>query len=135
MCFVQRDGPVKLWSAEEEWEGMARRTDECLREYGGENVTVGCERFTITPQTGKNSQAGWSLECIGMMRLLARAHGAGELVLQKPVEALGFCTNERLKAFDLWHVGGEGHAKDALRHALLYLVNTGYSQDRRLLGM
>lgn len=134
LALVEREGPRIVWSCEEEWEGIVRKTSEALMAYGGDQVHVGCEAFIITPQTGKNSQAGWSLETIGMMRLLARSYGAGDLDLQKPVEALSFCTNERLKAFDLWHVGGHGHAKDALRHVLLHLVNTGYSQDRRLLG-
>lgn len=134
ICLVERDGPRIVWSAEEDWVGVVRRASEALMSYGGEQIHVGCEKFTITPQTGKNSQAPWSLEIIGMMRLLARSYGAGDLDLQMPVEALSFATNDRLRAFDLWHVGGHGHAKDALRHVLLHLVNTGYSQDRRLLG-
>jgi hypothetical protein len=134
ICLVERDGPTVVWSSEEDWKGTVRLATDALRSYGGDKVHVGCERFIITPKTGTNSQAPWSLEIIGMMRLLSEAYGAGELDLQNPNEALEFVPNDRLKAFGLWHKGGKGHAKDALRHALLHLVNTTHGQDRRLLG-
>ena len=70
LCLVRRDPFELLWSDELDWIHNARKVDETLRELGGENVDVVCERFTITAQTAKNSQQGISLEVIGQVRLL-----------------------------------------------------------------
>ncbi len=136
ICLFKRtdDNEVELvWTDELDWLHTARKIDETLREYGGDDVDVVLERFTITQQTAKNSQQQWSIEIIGMARLLAVAHGAGEITLQSPADAKRFSTNARLKALDFWHVGGGGHALDALRHAVLRLTNTGWKDSRLLL--
>jgi hypothetical protein len=135
ICLIKRtdDNDIELlWSDELDWINTARRVDETLREYGGADVDVVLERFTITQQTAKNSQQQWSIEIIGMCRLMSMAHGAGEITLQAPSDAKRFASNPRLKAVDLWHVGGGGHALDAIRHGLLRLTRSGWS-DRRLL--
>lgn len=121
-----------IWSEEYDWVHTTRSLDQTLREYGGEDVQVVVERFTITVQTAKNTQQGWSLEIIGMIRLLAFAHGAGEIDLQSPADAKRFCTNTRLKALGFWHVGGGGHALDALRHGVLWFTRHGWSDTRLL---
>jgi hypothetical protein len=82
---------------------------------------VACERFTITAETGKLTQAPWSLEIIGAVRWLSRKYGLAFLE-QAPGDAKGLCDNARLKKLGWWHVGGEGHANDALRHLVLALV-------------
>jgi hypothetical protein len=135
IALIKRDRDDKLElieTAEEDWIGTARFVDTVLREHGGDNVDVVVERFTITQQTTKNSQQQWSIEIIGMIRLLAHAHGAGDITKQSPADAKRFATNSRLKNVGLWHVGGGGHALDALRHALLRLTNLGW-RDSRLL--
>jgi hypothetical protein len=133
VCLVRREPMELIESDELDWVETARFIDAKLREYGGENVDVVCERFIITVQTAKNSQQGISLELIGIVRFLALVHKAGAITLQSSADAKKFCTNPRLKQVGLWHVGGEGHALDALRHALLRLVNTGWSDERLLL--
>jgi hypothetical protein len=35
-------------------------------------------------------------------------------------------SNEKLKKLEFWHKGGEGHALDAIRHAVLRLVKIGW---------
>lgn len=133
VALVRRDPMELIESDELDWIETSRFVDAKLRELGGENVEVVVERFTITVQTAKNSQQGISLEMIGIMRFLAYVHKAGAIVLQSSADAKNFCTNPRLKAVGLWHVGGEGHALDALRHALKRLVDTGWSDSRLLL--
>ena len=133
LCLVRRDPFELLWSDELDWIHIARKVDETLRELGGENVDVVCERFTITAQTAKNSQQGISLEVIGQVRLLASAHGAGQITLQSPADAKKFASNPRLRALEAWHVGGGGHALDAIRHAILRLTRTGWTDSRLLL--
>lgn len=82
------------------------------------------ESFTINANTATNSQAPWSLEAIGVMRFLARRHGA-EFKLQMPVEAKKFATNPRLKAQG-WYVSTPGgHVNDAFRHLYLAACKTG----------
>lgn len=85
------------------------------------------EKFTITAQTGKNTNAeNWSPEIIGAVKYLAWKYGV-KFSEQTPAEAKNFVPNERMKAVGIWHVGGEGHARDALRHGVLYLVkNKGW---------
>lgn len=80
------------------------------------------EKFTITAQTGKNSNAeNWSPEIIGAVKYLAWREGVA-YTEQTPAEAKNFVPNDRMKNVGIWHVGGEGHARDALRHAVLYLI-------------
>lgn len=137
VALVQREPMEKIWSDELDWKGTYRKVNNTLHELGGENVDVVVEKFIITPNTGKLSQAPWSLEVIGQMRALAWLHGCtgadGSITLQKSGDALDFAPNSRLRAVGLWHRGGAGHAKVALKHALLFLVNTGW-RDPRLLG-
>lgn len=42
-------------------------------------LSIGWERFIITAQTARNSQAPWSLEVIGMTRWLVHRHGCVQL--------------------------------------------------------
>lgn len=87
-----------------------------------DSIEIVMEKFTITPQTGKNgNDQNWSPEIIGSIRYMAHKHGV-KFTEQTPAEAKSFVPNDRMKAVGIWHVGGEGHAKDALRHGVLYLV-------------
>lgn len=86
----------------------------------GDRPIVICESFTITPQTGKNSQAPWSLENIGIVRFFCGKAGF-ELVFQTPAAAKRLATDPVLKAAGLYWPG-KGHAVDAARHIFLYMV-------------
>lgn len=92
------------------------------------NFTVVCERFTINAQTVRNSQAPYSLEQIGVLKHLCRInmYDPEKIVFQSPADAKNMFPNPTLKKLGTWHVGGEGHANDAMRHALLRLVKTGW---------
>ena len=91
-------------------------------------VNVVCERFVITAQTVRNSQAPFSLEQIGVLKHLCRSKefGAENIIFQAPVDAKAMFSNESLKKVGTWHKGGEGHALDAIRHALLRLTKSGW---------
>jgi hypothetical protein len=90
------------------------------------------EKFTINARTVKNSQAPWSLEVIGIARNVFWRERRLTPVMQQPSEAMDLMVNRRLRAVDCWHVGGEGHANDAIRHGLYALHQRGW-RDRRLL--
>jgi hypothetical protein len=98
------------------------------------NLDVTCERFVINAQTVRNSQAPYSLEVIGILKQCLQDSGRAmdDIYFQPPSEAMGMFTNEKLKKLEYWHRGGKGHALDAIRHALLRLVKSGWKPVRLL---
>jgi len=94
---------------------------------------VVCERFIISSQTGKFSQAPWSLEQIGALRFLCNKYNI-PFTLQNAADAKRFATEERLKHIKWKRPSGDGHARDAQRHLLLYLVKNDMIDDRILLS-
>jgi len=130
ICFLTwsgdtKDNPVVEVSEEVQPEEFAQKVKE-LMEMGKECEVfrVACERFTITIQTGKNSQAPYSLEQIGVLKHLCRESGieVESISFQTPVDAKSMFPNPTLQKLGTWHKGGEGHANDAIRHALLCLI-------------
>jgi hypothetical protein len=130
--------PIML--ASNEWE--VHELAPFLREQFSERLSnnsvkmdIVCERFTINAQTVRNSQAPWSLEQIGILKQTMRDHGMVEetIIWQAPADAMNMFNNEKLKRLGYWHRGGAGHANDAIRHALLRAVKTGWV-PRGLLG-
>jgi len=130
VCVVSWSGdreesPTLEYSAEvqpEEYAGSVRHGISLVA--GADTSLVACERFTITAQTVRNSQAPYSLEQIGVLKHLCRESGrpVDGIVFQAPVDAKRMFPNEVLKGLGIWHRGGAGHANDAIRHALLALV-------------
>jgi hypothetical protein len=93
---------------------------------------VVCESFIITASTASNSQAPWSLKQLGVAEYLAAKYGC-LYTEQPPVAAKKFSTNEKLRKLG-WYVPGHGHATDAMRHVLVYLVRNGWRDDRLMEG-
>jgi len=92
------------------------------------DVHMVVEQFTIPQHTSKTPQT-WSLRVIGMLEERADAYGWG-FKHYMPAAAKRLVTDERLKAIDLY-VPGMGHARDALRHAILFSVDDlGYNLIR-----
>lgn len=124
------DGRVDVvGSAEVDATQVCRSLTSFVNRYGPTEAVVVYERFTITAQTAKNSQAPWSLELIGAAKwIVSSAWGLPFdhcLVLQKPSDAKGLITNELLAANGIWHRGGAGHARDALRHGVYTYAKLG----------
>ncbi len=121
--------PNILLSKEVQPEEFAIPVETLLNSYKNEDsLSVVCERFTINAQTVRNSQAPYSLEQIGVLKHLCRTnmYDPERIIFQSPADAKAMFPNEALKKVGAWHVGGEGHANDAIRHALLRLVKTGW---------
>ncbi|UVG35149.1 RuvC-like resolvase [Microbacterium phage Cece] len=118
--------PVLEWSYEVE----EARFAQAVRHYINtvEGLEVVCERFVITTQTGKNSQAPFSLELIGVLKQCMRDIGKSEadIYFQKPADAMNLFPNAALKKLGYWHKGGKDHANDSIRHALTYLSGNGW---------
>lgn len=136
--FAIEDGgePVMLWSGEYQQEEYAQPIRKALGEavMMGQPIEVVCERFTINAQTVRNSQAPYSLEQIGILKQCMMDIGLSpdDIVFQSPADAKAMFTNEKIKKLEYWHKGGEGHALDSIRHALLRLVKTGWKPTRLL---
>lgn len=95
------------------------------------NYRVVCEDFIITTQTGKKKDTRYSLEIIGALRYLTGMYHV-PFTLQRPSEAKSFVSNERLTSMDLYVKGGEGHMRDAMRHAV---YNLCFHLDRTPKGL
>ena len=123
----QGEDPVMQWSDEVDFTNYVRRIKEAFAEYG-DSLEIICEKFTINVQTAKNSQAPYSLECIGALKLLMLENGREpeSLKYQLPANAMNMFPNDKLKKLGYWHRGGAGHALDSMRHGVLYLVTTGW---------
>jgi hypothetical protein len=133
ICLFQYDkdrDPRLVWSGEYQQEEYAEPIRSALRssmDYGIP-LEIVCERFTINAQTVRNSQAPYSLEQIGILKQILLDHkiNPDTIIFQSPADAKAMFSNEKLKKLDYWHKGGEGHALDSIRHALLRLVKTGW---------
>lgn len=125
--------PVLEWSKEVQQEEFAEALRGVLALHA-RDVEVVCERFTINAQTVRNSQAPYSLEQIGILKqcMLDIGRPADDIYMQKPSDAKAMFPNEALKDLEYWHKGGEGHALDAIRHALLRFVKTGWKPIKLL---
>ncbi len=125
----EQDLPVKTYSMESQPEDFASDVRAVLDQAKvAPSVKVVCERFIINAATVRNSQAPYSLEQIGVLKHICRESGypVEEIWMQNPVDAKNMFPNEALKKIGTWHVGGEGHANDAIRHALLALAKQGW---------
>lgn len=63
-----------------------------------------------------------TVQFIGAIKVIANLHKL-KPSLQMAVQAKQFCTDEKLKAWDVWYKG-EKHARDAIRHAMFYMLFT-----------
>ena len=123
------DLPKLAASYEADEASFASIISDALQKWSQEEkYYVVCERFTITAQTVKNSQAPYSLEQIGVLKHLCRTfeYTTENIFFQTPVDAKNMFPNEALKKIGTWHRGGDGHANDAIRHALLKFAKSGW---------
>jgi len=128
--LARDEDPKIIFSGEAQPEEFADVVRNILKDFTEDYsaLTVVCEKFTINAQTVRNSQAPYSLEQIGALKQILQDFGIDRdsIVWQMPVDAKKMFPNETLKTLEIWHKGGEGHANDALRHALLRLVKGGW---------
>ena len=136
--FTMEDGqdPVMLWSGEYQQHEYADpiRKGFAYAQSQGVRLEVVCERFTINAQTVRNSQAPFSLEQIGILKQVMLDFGRApeDIYFQSPADAKAMFSNEKIRKLDYWHRGGEGHALDSIRHALLRLVKSGWKPIKLL---
>jgi hypothetical protein len=104
----------------------------CQHIKNGFVKVVVCEDFIITTHTGRKSQDGrYNFEEIGVLRRECRLVRI-PFELQMPSRALKFVDDAKLRRLD-WYVKG-GHARDAVRHLVLYLHERGTITAGQLIG-
>jgi hypothetical protein len=133
--FIKGEEPEMLETFEAQFDTFApwvRKWLDVSSDY--DFVHIVCERFTINAQTIKNAPAPYSLEEIGVLKQIMLDYDIDveALILQSPADAKAMWDNPKLKKLGYWHKGGEGHALDSIRHALLKLVKLGWNPIARL---
>lgn len=121
--FDITEEPTLLWAeewGEDEFYGKLENVFKYYSLAEDAELEVVCENFIITVQTAKLGAGPWSLKYIGAISYLGAIHDV-KVTLQQPAQK-EFAPNDKLRALGLWHKGGGGHALDALRHAVIYLV-------------
>jgi hypothetical protein len=86
------------------------------------SLAFACERFDITPTTGKlgREATNWSIEVTGVIRHLARRN-MQLFSLQSRASRNKIASNANLKSVG-WYLPGHPHANDGTRHVVLYLM-------------
>ena len=93
---------------------------------------VVCEDFVISQRTIKTTPQKDPLRIIGWLDMDMEAR-ATPFTLQTAGQAKSFATDAKLKHVGWFTKEGEGHANDAARHLLVYLVAKYPQQAMKLL--
>lgn len=94
----------------------------CIKQWGP-SLCVVSEIYTV--QSNRVGTPQWSIGQHYMLEQLCRQHHA-TFAPQSPADAKSFASNALLKEVGWYKVGGEGHARDAARHLLLYAARQGW---------
>lgn len=98
----------------------------------GPRLDIVIENFIVTDRTAKLSAAPWSLQLKGVVEFLMWKYYTNSYTVNKPSDKT-FADNQKLQKCGFWFVGGEGHANDAFRHAVVWLVNKNPRWAKNLL--
>jgi len=132
------DGIRKYESFEGSLGEVGEAADQFLDLNSPTRSEVVVERFVITPRTGELASPDWSLKVCGMLEWLVHRRwnipGDEAVVYQSAGDAKRLVPNPVLKRADLWHRGGAGHARDALRHGV-YRYATAYKLTKAWDGL
>lgn len=130
ISWQKGEEPKIMWSLETDEKEFPKKIRNALVQasFDKKELKVVCERFIINAATAKKSQAPYSLELIGMLKLILMDNEMDpeSINFQSPADAKSMFPNEKLKKLGIWHVGGDGHALDSLRHALVFLAKSGW---------
>ena len=89
--------------------------------------TVIVERWDVRYDTFAKTNQDDPRYIIGYVEGLVRRLDYLHYAEQRPGEAKGFATNDKLRALG-WYTGGEGHADDATRHLVTFLAKAGVEE-------
>lgn len=103
------------------WLNVPETLETGLSFYGPDTIVV-MERFIINATTHKKTNQEEPRDIIGAVKWVTQKYTGHLPTMQTAAEAKSFSTNDKLKKIGYWHVGGKGHANDAFRHALVYMI-------------
>lgn len=123
LCLYLYENKIatRVWAKEANEYDADFIIEETISQYAPDIVVIN-EKFFITERTYKLPEAPWSLEKTGVIKYMCNKYGV-KYNWQSPTDAKNFVPDERLRALDEWFIGGEGHARDAIRHAITFMVN------------
>jgi hypothetical protein len=85
-------------------------------------VEIVAERFVISQRTIKSERQGDALDILGYLDSVRCLRGV-PLTLQTAAQAKSFATDDKLRRLGWYQKTKDGHANDACRHLLVYLVS------------
>lgn len=97
----------------------------------GRPLEVVGERYTVNADTHKKSRQDDPFYINGYMEGICRGLGI-PFTLQTPGEAKQFSTNDKLKAVGWYTATSGGHANDANRHLLKYVIERPHIGGKEL---
>jgi hypothetical protein len=129
LYWTAGEGIKKVSSFEGTVGQVGEAAEEFLTSHPPRSAELVSERFVITARTAELSSPDWSLKVNGMLEWLVYKHWRlpvdDGVVYQGASEAKNLIPNQVLQHAGIWHRGGAGHARDALRHGL-YRYATRY---------
>lgn len=99
----------------------------------GVRFTLVCEDFIINAATHTKSRQTDPLDGIGVVKWFAH-HYELTLVMQTPVSAKKFSTDDKLKTLGWYYPTTGGHANDAARHLLVYMADNKLIDLKQLIS-
>jgi hypothetical protein len=119
--YLQENKQItRIWAREVDEVEVDFLIEETIKTYAPDLEVIN-EKFFITEKTYKLPDCPWSLEKTGVIKYMCNKYGVA-YNWQSPTEAKTFVPDERLRNLDEWFVGGEGHARDAIRHVITHVV-------------
>lgn len=112
------------------WDRFGFETEKIIDEL---RPTISAEKFIITPQTAKNTQAPWTLKANGHLEQLALKYGC-EYTEVTPSTAKSVISDQRLRDFGWW-TKGKGHKNDAARQTGLRMLKAGWMHPSIIEGL
>lgn len=125
------DNPWIMEALELTVEEFYVRIEEVFETYQYQSLEVVIEDFKITKRTADLSDAPWSLNLIGVTQFFGHKYRV-PVTLQLPARK-PFASNDRLRLVNFWQKSTAGHSNDALRHAMIYIVDNNPNWARKLI--
>lgn len=124
---VYMDGNFSSGETSEPY-GILRLIDSIVAE--GRPVQLVVENYTITSRTARLSPQPEALKLIGALEAAAERLGLGFQGSQLGCKT--FATDEKLRVLGWYRPTDGGHANDAARHLLTYMVNSLHPEGRQI---
>jgi hypothetical protein len=122
LAWTPQHGVTKVESFEGSLAEVGELAEAFLALHSPAHAEIVVERFVITTRTGELASPDWSLKVCGALEYLVWKHwglnGEETIAYQGASEAKRLVPNTVLRRVGIWHRGGAGHARDALRHGV-----------------